>query len=86
MKDFLDTTVPIFVIVVFILGFIWGVIALGVGFVNAQNQMNWCQYKNGDIFYDSEKENEGPTGKRWSPNILTIGLTGECIEPGDKGL
>ena len=55
-----------------------------VGVINAQNTMNWCQYKNGLTYWSSSKQEE--TGKRWEPNPLTIGLTGECIDPGDKGL
>lgn len=76
----------------------YGTVALGVllliylfimmivGFANAQSQMNWCNYKHGSIYYDSKNKEEGPTGRRWSPNILTLGFTGECIDPGDKGL
>ncbi len=54
----------------------------GVGFVNAQNKMNWCQWKNGDSYGIDSKE----TGKRWEPNALALGFTGECVDPGDKGL
>lgn len=62
----------------------WAFFAFIMGFVNAQNQMNWCQYKNGMTYITSSSQE--PTGKRWSPNPLTIGFTGECINPGDKGL
>lgn len=63
---------------------IYGIIALLVGVTNAQNTMNWCQYKSGNYNFDDPAKSA--TGKRWSPNPATVGLTGECINPGDKGL
>ena len=58
---------------------LWILAAFFVSVNNAVNQMNWCQYEKGKVDGTS-------TGKRWSPNPLTIGLTGECINPGDRGL
>jgi len=87
-EDMQDMILPVIGFVVVVLG-IWGIIAAGVGITNAQNQMNWCQYKNGLVFYsqsDIDAGKAGATGKRWSPNPLTAGFTGECINPGDKGL
>lgn len=86
MKEFLSESFPILCIIFAVILFFYGVFAVGVGFVNAQNQMNWCQYKDGHIFYDGDDKNKGATGKRWSPNPLTAGFTGECINPGDKDL
>jgi hypothetical protein len=84
MKNALKEALPYITAMVLIIIAIWLVIAGFVAFTNAQNQMNWCQYKNGSTPWSSSKSEE--TGKRWSPNPLTAGFTGECINPGDKGL
>lgn len=67
---------------VIVIGTLYLIIMAGVGFVNAQNKMNWCQWENGDPYGTDSKE----TGKRWEPNALALGFTGECVDPGDKGL
>jgi len=84
MKDFIEDALPPIVVIFVCIIALWGLIAVIVGFVNAQNQMNWCQYKDGNTVWSTSKVEE--TGKRWSPNALTAGFTGECIDPGDKGL
>jgi len=84
MKQGLKDSSPYIAVVLIITIAAWAILALCVAFTNAQNQMNWCQYKNGMSPWSSTKSEE--TGKRWSPNPLTAGFTGECINPGDKGL
>lgn len=74
--------VPYVICIAAVLFGIYAVLIIAVATVDVAKQMNWCEYKNGEL-YSSNSES---TGKRWSPNVLTIGLTGECINPGDKGL
>ena len=84
MKDFLKENAWYIGFFTGLVIVIYLVIAIIVGFTNAQNQMNWCQYKDGLNLWSGSTQEE--TGRRWSPNPLTAGFTGECIEPGDKGL
>lgn len=81
MKELLPATAAILFGGGAVILVLWAIIAFFVAFTNAQNQMNWCQYKNGDWINSREE-----TGRRWSPNPLTLGFTGECINPGDEGL
>jgi len=84
MKESIKDSLPYIIAVLAVVIALWFIVVVCVSFTNAQNQMNWCQYKNGSTPWSTTKSEE--TGKRWSPNPLTAGFTGECIDPGDKGL